>query len=290
VRRAASALLAALALAGCGEGGDAVPTQRALFADDTSPLALVDRGRVDAGGAVATHDVAYSIPGGGRVHAFLVTPSGSGRRPAVIYVHGQGGDRGQFLPEARSLAARGFVALTLTAPSSTAVRSAGLAPLQVLRRERRIAEQDVLAVRRAVDLLGARRDVDPGRIGYVGWSAGARTGALVAGVDRRLHAIVLMSGGSIPVSEYAAAAPAQLRAPITRILGRIDPLRLIARARPGSLLLQDGRRDEVVPRAALDALRLAAPRGTEVRWYATGHALSARAERDRAAWLAERLR
>jgi hypothetical protein len=98
-----------------------------------------------------------------------------------------------------------------------------------------------------------------------------------------------MSGGSTPVAEYAAVAPAGLRAPVTRILGQIDPLRLIRRARPGSLLLQDGRSDEVVPRPALEALRLAAPRGTEVRWYAAGHALSARAERDRAAWLSRRL-
>jgi hypothetical protein len=45
----------------------------------------------------------------------------------------------------------------------------------------------------------------------------------------------------------------------------------------------------VVPRTALDALRLAAPRGTEVRWYATGHALNAQAERDRVQWLSRRL-
>jgi dienelactone hydrolase len=289
-RAAASATLAALVLAGCGGAGDEAPPApaRALFADDDAPLALVDRGRVDTGGPIAVRDVSYAIPGG-RVQAFVVVPRESGRHAALVYVHGQGGDRGEFLPEARALAARGAVALTLTVPSSTPPSTAGLPPLQVLRRVRAAADRDVLAVRRAVDVLRARPDVDPARIGYVGWSAGARTGAIVAGVEPRIRALVLMSGGSTPVTRYAAVAPAGLRAAVTRILGQIDPLRLIRKARPGSLLLQNGRRDEVVPRSALDALRLAAPRGTEVRWYPTGHALSPRAGRDRVEWLARRL-
>ena len=73
------------------------------------------------------------------------------------------------------------------------------------------------------------------------------------------------------------------------MLRSIDPLRYVARAKPGSLLLENGRRDSVVPRAALMNVVRAAPRGTIVRWYAASHGLNRQAYRDAFAWLARRL-
>jgi hypothetical protein len=98
-----------------------------------------------------------------------------------------------------------------------------------------------------------------------------------------------MSGGSLPVSAYVAETPAALRAQVRRSLSQIDPLRWVARARPGSVLLQDGRQDEIVPRAALVALAKAAPRGSVVRWYPAGHELNAQVYRDQLAFLAGKL-
>ena len=177
----------------------------------------------------------------------------------------------------------------ITAPSEQAPAPSGVSAAQALRRQRDLAVADVLAVRRAFDVLLARRDVDGSRLGFVGWSAGARTGALLAGVERRVRAFVLMSGGATPVSAYAAEAPPELRDDVRRLLGQVDPLQTISRARPGTLLLQDGRRDEVVPRDALNGLANAAPSGTDVRWYAAGHDLNTTAYREQLAWLARRL-
>jgi fermentation-respiration switch protein FrsA (DUF1100 family) len=98
-----------------------------------------------------------------------------------------------------------------------------------------------------------------------------------------------MSGGSLPVSAYVAQAPAALRPQVRSSLSQIDPLRWIARARPGSVLLQDGRQDEIVPRAALVALQKAAPRGSVVHWYPAGHDLNAQVYRDQLAFLAKKL-
>ena len=98
-----------------------------------------------------------------------------------------------------------------------------------------------------------------------------------------------MSGGSLPVSAYVAQAPAALRPQVRRSLSQIDPLRWVARARPDSVLLQDGRQDEIVPRAALVALARAAPRGTVVRWYTAGHELDAQVYLDQLAFLARKL-
>src|SRR5207247_4765992 len=111
-----------------------------------------------------------------------------------------------------------------------------------------ITVSDVVAVRRAVDVLRSLPFVDPSRIGYLGWSAGARTGALVAAAEPRLRGLVLLSAGAAPISAYLAAAPPSLRPQVRRDLGSVDPIRYVARARPGSLLLEDGRRDASVPR------------------------------------------
>jgi dienelactone hydrolase len=287
-----------LVAAGCGgdEGsgdGDenAQPAGKPAspFAYDAStPLAVRDAGRVNSDYPIAVRDVSY-VSGGRRIEGFLAVPPGSGRRPGAVYLHGSGGDRRQLLVHAVWLAGRGAVTLAITAPSATAPAESGLAPAAALRRQRDLAVADVVAVRRALDLLQARPDVDGSRLGFVGWSAGARTGALLAGVERRAKAFVLMSGGATPVSEYAATAPPALRADVRRLLGQVDPLRTLRRARSGTLLLQDGRFDQVVPRAALTGLARAAPKGTDVRWYDAGHDLDEAAFRDQLAWLARRL-
>jgi dienelactone hydrolase len=286
-----SALAALLLLAsGCaGSDKQAQPPATGLYAYDASaPLRFEDRGRVNRDYPIAIRDVSYAARGG-RVIAFLALPPRAGRMPAVVYLHGSGGDRSQLLVPATWLAARRAVTLALTAPSSTAQAPQGLSGLAALRWQREIQVRDIIAARRAVDLLRSRPEVDAARIGFVGWSAGAKTGAILAGVDRRVSAFVLMSGGALPVSEYAERAPAGIRPDVTRILGQADPLRFVGAARPETLLFQNGRHDEVVPKRALEALAGAAPDGADVRWYEARHALDAAAYRDHLAWLSTKL-
>jgi dienelactone hydrolase len=283
-------LVLALVVAGCGSSSS--PSGRSKpqpFAyDAAAPLRYVDRGRVNTRTyPLAVHDVSYSS-GGRRVAGYLVLPPGRGRHPAVVFVHGAGGDRRELLVQAGWLAARNVVTLTITAPSATR-RSLPATPAEVLAETRATAVADVVAVRRAVDLLQKLAVVDPARIGYLGWSAGARTGALLAAAEPRLRALVLLSAGAARVSAYAASAPPALRPQVRRVLGSVDPLRYVAHARPGSLLLEDGRRDEIVPRYALLNVVHAAPHGTAVRWYDTPHALDRKAYRDAFAWLARKL-
>ena len=292
--RLGCALVLAFVAAGCGTSSpsrSSHPSARpSVFSyDAAAPLDYVDRGRVNTRRyPLAVHDVSYSS-GLRRVEGYLVLPPGRGRRPAVVFVHGSGGDRTELLRQAGWLAARNVVTLTITAPSASA-RLTASTPEAALAQTRATAVADVVAVRRAVDLLRSLRAVDPARIGYVGWSAGARTGTLLAAAEPRLRALVLLSAGAAPVSAYAAAVPPALRPRVRRVLRSIDPLRYVAQARPGSLLLEDGRRDEIVPRGALLNVVHAAPRGTAVRWYDTSHALDRKAYRDAFAWLARKLR
>jgi predicted esterase len=257
--------------------------------DRAQPLAFVDRGRVNKDYPIAVDDVSFTS-GPDRISAFLVRgPHRKGRLPAVIYLHGAGGDRSELVVPSTWLAARGAISLVITAPSTASPQPAGLKNVAFLRWQAQIQARDVVAVRRAVDLLAHRPDVDPKRIGFVGWSAGAHTGAILAGVEHRLRAVVLMSGGVAPVSAYVLLAKPWLQPAIRRYLGAIDPLRFLPHARAAGLLLQDGRQDRVVPEEALKTFARAAPHGTRVRWYDAGHALNDRAYRDQLAFLAARL-
>src|SRR5690349_24653603 len=83
-----------------------------------------------------------------------------------------------------------------------------------------------------------------------------------------------VSAGADPLSAFVANAPPGARDKVRRVLGSVDPLRYIAWAQPGSLLLEDGHRDEVVPQSALLNVIRAAPPHTSVRWYDASHALN----------------
>jgi dienelactone hydrolase len=149
--------------------------------DPTQPLRFVDRGQVNHGYPIAVDDVSYTS-GPDRITAFLVRPPG-GRRSlaAVVYLHGASGDRKELVVPSTWLAARGAIAVVITAPSTVTPQPGGLKGVPFLRWQAQIQTRDVVAVRRAVDLLVRRRDVDPKRIGFVGWSSGAHTGAILAG-------------------------------------------------------------------------------------------------------------
>jgi dienelactone hydrolase len=56
----------------------------------------------------------------------------------------------------------------------------------------------VVDLRRALDVLLERPDVDAKRVGYVGHSLGAAWGSALAGFERRIKAFVLIGGSSHP--------------------------------------------------------------------------------------------
>jgi dienelactone hydrolase len=250
-------------------------------------LAVRDAGVVGTG-PVAVHDVSYAS-GGRRLAAYLVVPPLHGRLPAVIVLHAAEGSRASLLPWARWLAARGAVALAVDAPAGRVDPSSLGSGMTGLRRQHALTVQTVADLRHAVDLLASRPDVDAGRIGFIGWSFGARTGALLAGVEHRIRAYDLISAGAEPVAAEVASAPPDVRPEATKLLTDIDPIHGVGRSLPGTVFLQDGAADEIVPQPALDAVAEAAPKGSRVKWYAGGHAPGTAELRDSLAWLSGRL-
>jgi dienelactone hydrolase len=238
----------ALALASCG-GGGAHPAAPDPFAYDASaPLAVHTGALFATSPSVTIRTVSFLGAGGSRVDAYLAVPRAPGRRPGVLFLHGSGGNKLDLVAEAGLLAQRGAVTMTISQPNDAET----FRPL-------------VVNARRALDLLDARSDVDPARIGVVGFSLGAQTAAILAGDDHRLRAAGIIAGRGTDVTLY-----------------------WIRRSR-ADLFFQAGTHDAVVPHAQLVALINAAPGHARVRWYDAPHAVTAAIRRDQLAWQAAEL-
>jgi dienelactone hydrolase len=216
-------------------------------------------------------------------------------------MHWGQGNRSEFLAEGLAAARAGAACLMIDAPYH---RDEFQGPTGFANPagERALFVQLVTDLRRGLDLLVARPDVDPARLGYVGHSLGATWGGALVGVDHRLRAAVLMGGLpslTDPGHSYTDAFWAQFREQYGEekirayqaVIGPIDPEHFVGHAAPTRLLFQFARRDRFISDAAAKAYAAEASLPKEVRWYFTGHELNDQASlRDRAQWLSVQLR
>jgi poly(3-hydroxybutyrate) depolymerase len=146
--------------------------------------------------------------------------------------------------------------------------------------------QTIIDLRRAVDVLVARPDVDAERIGFAGVSYGAILGGVLAGVDHRIGAFLLVSG----YPRFIETLPLDLRQEAyAQAMDPVDPIHYIGHAAPSTLFFQFGRFDStMLPMAPLEYFD-AASEPKEVRWYDAGHGLNSQAYYDRGEWLATQL-
>ncbi len=295
--------LVASPCAGASGRSESIGKLRRMFEYDRGlPLDVREAGVEERDGA-RVRDISYRSPKGGRVTAYLVEPSGKTRtRAAVIFMHSRPGSRKNFLDEALSLAKAGAVSLLIDAPFSRAGESKRDFDPTVTRPEadRDIYVQTVVDLRRGVDLLVSRPDVDPKRIGFVGHSYGAHTGAVLAGVERRIKAYVIMAGApSLTEFLRTSTLPAivKTRDALTKeqrenyfgVLAGVDPVNYVGHAAPAALFFQFGKADTYPTEAQARLYSEKASRPKLVKFYDAGHALNEEARRDRAAWLGQQI-
>jgi len=276
----------------------ATPASETPFAYDAkAPLDVVTKG-VETRGNVVIRDLTYASPKGGRVPAYLVVPPGKGPFAAVVWGHWYWENspmksRRQFLDEAIVLARSGVVSLLTDGP----VARAGYVPDRTPLNEKQFDDlvQQVVDMRRGVDLLLSRPEVDPRRLAFVGHSYNATIGAILAGVDRRFKAYVLMAGA---LSDQVDFRSDEYRRYIENV-GHVkwdpfaaehawaDPGPYVASAAPAVVFLQYATRENFLTpaRAKEYAANVSEPK--RFKLYEAPHSLNAEARRDRLAFLAE---
>ncbi len=247
---------------------------------------------------VKVQDVSYLSARKGRVPGFLVLPAGEGPFAGIVYMHWGQGDRTEFLSEAVVLAKRGAISLMIDAPYHRPdVESYSFVAEPEAERESYI--QLVADLRRGYDVLAARKDVDPKRIGYVGHSLGATWGGALAGIDSRFAGYVLMGGlprltNILGDDNYAklmqqAFTREQLEKYV-ELLSPINPEIFVGRAAPASILFQFARHDRFISDASAQTYVKAAGNSHEVKWYFTSHEFNdGESPRDRVEFLRKKL-
>ena len=266
--------------------GTRIEDLAAQFAYDASAaLGTVERGSVPDG-TLTVRDIEWSGTKSGRARAHVITPGASGPHPAMVFVAGSNQRREDIRTEALGVARRGVVALVLEQSQITNARP------QIwtfTAQDREEAIDTVIDVRRAIDLLVARTDVDPARIGYYGFSYGAWLGAISAAVDRRVGLVVLRSGGPQILAEIARASARTLTPEYTGLMATVDQMSY-APSIAVPVLVQNGSRDTTYTAEQMRAWQERIGGTKTMRTYDAGHTLDATANADALTWIAERWR
>jgi dienelactone hydrolase len=256
---------------------------------------------VERRGKVSIYNITYASPKGGVVPSYLVVPKGKGPFAAVIWGHWCWGNssmrnRKQFLDEAVALAPAGVVSLLTDGPIARPGHVQSNEPLN----EQEIADlvQQVVDMRRGVDLLLARKDVDRKRLAYVGHSCNGVIGAFLSGVDKRFKAFVLMAATmsdevtrKIPeYQKYRQEVGAEKFDAFEAKYYWTDQGKYVSHAAPAVVFLQYATQEPFLTpeRARLYAAVVSEPKRFEL--YDAPHALNAAARRDRIAFLTEQLK
>ena len=243
-------------------------------------------------------DISYPSPHGGTVTAFLLVPDGKGPVPAVVYGHWGNGTRASFLPEAALVARAGVVVFIADAPFARALDS--FKPLNG-GEARETYIQAAVDTRVGLDLLEREPFVDRTRIGYAGLSFGAQIGSILAGVEPRIKAFVLMGGlPSLARTLKLGTRPDLVRfregmqdkAGFERFLtalSEIDSERFVGGTH-APILFQFGTYDAAIPEDDAREFACVTSDPKEVRWYASGHEFNdVESLNDRLAWLGQKL-
>lgn len=247
------------------------------------------------------YDLTYESPKGGLVPAYLVVPKGRGPFPAIVWGHwcwtnSSMRNRKQFLDEALLLARSGVVSLLPDHP----VARPGYVQIKDPLDERNATTflQQVFDVRRGVDLLFARRDVDRKRLAYVGHSCGASIGAMLSGIDRRFKAFVLMAGSMSDevnqktkgYQDFRRKVGAEKLDALVAKYYYLDQGKFVSHAAPAVVFLQFANHESfLTPELTIKhAAVVSEPK--QVKFYEAPHSLNAEARRDRIQFLVEQLK
>ncbi len=266
--------------------------------DESAPLNPQEIGVEKRDGATI-RDVTFESPGA-VVSAYVVEPASAGAGPAtpvaaperagIVFFHwletgSPTSNRTEFLPDAVTLAQEGVVSVLVQGDFPWMKDPAGLEA------DRAAVVTEALKVRRGIDLLLAWGDVDSARIAVVGHDYGAMYSILIARVDPRPKAFVLMAATphhadwNVPFWLAPGGLDEAGQAAYREGMSPLDPIRAVADAAPAALLFQFARADFYIPESTALGFYLAASEPKRLELFDAEHPLNDEATASRLVWL-----
>ncbi|MSR62605.1 MAG: alpha/beta fold hydrolase [Planctomycetes bacterium] len=241
-------------------------------------------------------DLDYASPHFGRVPAWLALPEAPGKHPALLFLHHGQGNRATFLDEMVALAEQGIVALSIDGTENRPDYRFTETPFFDLAATREDKAQLLTDLRRGLDLLEQRPEVDRARLGFVGHSLGATLGGVLVGIEPRIKVAVLVAGfsaesrvaergpGRYALALRILATPEQRRAFLDGIAA-LDAVHYL-RATRAALLFQFARRDEFIRPWDAELSQLATHEHPPlVQWFDCDHWMNEEVRKARDEWL-----
>lgn len=213
--------------------------------------------------------------------------------PVVILVHGLGGhkDSDYIRLCSEALTGQGYATLAVDSQyrgdRARPGRNFELHPDSFLTRDAIV--QTVVDLRRAVDYLQTRPDIEKTKIGYLGFSMGGILGGILGGVEERIacFALIVPGGGLVNLAKkidqypllkahWPVAVTPEVIQRVEAIAEVIDPVYYVGRILPRPLLIVVAKHDEVIPAESsavlVEASHAKAPE--QVKYWDTGHAVN----------------
>ncbi len=247
-------------------------------------------------------EISIPSPVVGEIPAYLIEPAGDGPFPYILYLHPAVKTKDFFLDDARKMAKLGFGSLLIDAPMARHEPGKQAGSFAHPERERELYEQTVLDLRRCLDYLQGRESVDSNRLAFVGQNYGAALGAVFAGIENRIKAIVLIAGipnlarfwekSMRPVAQEARAKfrPDQIERYV-EMTKDFAGTQFIGKASPSSVFFQFGKEDSWITKGMAIQFYDAASAPKKIRFYETDHAFDCpESKQDYMNWLQEKLR
>jgi len=222
----------------------------------------------------------------------LFRPESEETLAAILYVHwyepqSPDSNRSQFVEEAKELARGGAACLlieTLWSDPDFFIKRTQADDMQN-------SMEEVVNIRRAMDLLLSQPNVDPARFAYVGHDFGGMYGVLAGSMDQRpKHYVIMAATPRFPDWYlYLPKLEGEAREVFIHEMAEIDPIVHASNLASADIFFQFGIDDRHVPKERVEEFFAAAHEPKEMKWYESGHGLNESATSDRKAWLKERL-
>ncbi len=133
---------------------------------------------------------------------------------------------------------------------------------------RDILIQTVFDLRRAVDFIQTRKDLDSDRIGYLGISLGGIIGTVFCGVDQRVKVpVIVLGGGGMHLMFGTDALSDETR----DYLSMIEPLNFVQMIAPRPLLMINAENDDVIPPMMSKLMFKTAKEPKKIIWFNAKH-------------------